>query len=121
MFSSLDAFCYKNFCLCLWLRAMKTYEKLHKFTGAISFFCTRQWNFSNQNVQQLWKVISEDDRKIFDFNICNLNWNRYLCESLMGVRNFLLKDDPNKLSEAIKKRNRYVFSGPCVLYVIFVI
>jgi fatty acyl-CoA reductase len=91
---------------------MKTYEKLHKFTGAISFFCTRQWKFSNQNVQQLWNVISEEDRKIFDFNICNLNWDRFLGESLRGVRNFLLKDDPNKLSDAIKKRNRYVFSGP---------
>jgi fatty acyl-CoA reductase len=85
---------------------MKTYEKLHKFTKAISFFCTRQWKFSNQNVQQLWNVISEEDRKMFDFNICNLNWDRYLRESLMGVRKFLLKDDPNKLSEAIKKRNR---------------
>jgi len=87
-------------------RAMKTYEKLHKFTGAISFFCTRQWKFSNQNVQQIWNVISEEDRKIFDFNLRNLNWNGYLGESLMGVRNFLLKDDPNKLSQAIKKRNR---------------
>jgi len=95
---------------------MKTYEKLHKFTGAISFFCTRQWKFSNQNVQQIWNVISEEDRKIFDFNLRNLNWNGYLGESLMGVRNFLLKDDPNKLSQAIKKRNRYVFSGHwCIL------
>lgn len=116
MFSALDVFFYKNLCLCLWLRAMKTYEKLHKFTGAISFFCTRQWKFSNQNVQQIWNVISEEDRKIFDFNLRNLNWNGYLGESLMGVRNFLLKDDPNKLSQAIKKRNRYVFSGHwCIL------
>jgi fatty acyl-CoA reductase len=51
-------------------------------------------------------MISEEDRKIFDFDICNLNWDRYLGESIMGVRKFLLKDDPRKLSEAIKKRYR---------------
>ena len=95
---------------------MKTYEKLHKFTDAISYFCTRQWKFSNQNVQQLWSVISEEDRKIFDFNICSLNWDLYLGEGMNGVRNFLLKDDPNKFSESIKKRNRYVLSGSwCIL------
>jgi len=87
-------------------RAMKIYEKVHKSMDATSFFRTRQWKFSNQNVQQLWNVISEEDRKIFDFNICNLKWDPYLGEGLMGVRNFLLKDDPNKLSEAIKKRKR---------------
>jgi fatty acyl-CoA reductase len=88
---------------------MKIYEKLHRFTGAISYFCTRQWKFSNQNVQQLWSMISEEDRKIFDFNICNLNWDRYLGESMMGVRKFLLKDDPRGHSDAMKKRYRYVF------------
>jgi fatty acyl-CoA reductase len=85
---------------------MKIYEKLHKSMDAISFFRTRQWKFSNQNVQQLWNVISEEDRKIFDFNICNLSWDAYISVIIMGASKFLLKDDPNKLSEAIKKRNR---------------
>jgi fatty acyl-CoA reductase len=85
---------------------MKTYEKLHKFTEVISYFCTRQWKFSNQNVQKMWSQLSKEDRGIFDFNIRNLNWDKYLGEGLMGVRTFLLKDDPKKLPEAIKKRYR---------------
>jgi fatty acyl-CoA reductase len=85
---------------------MKTYEKLHKFTGVISYFCTRQWKFSNQNVQNMWRKMSEEDRQNFDFNIRNLNWDKYLGEGLMGVRTFLLKDDPKTLPEAIKKRYR---------------
>jgi fatty acyl-CoA reductase len=85
---------------------MKTYEKLHKFTEVISYFCTRQWKFSNQNVQKMWNKLSEEDRKIFDFNIRNLNWDKYLGEGLMGVRTFVLKDNPKTLPEAIKKRYR---------------
>jgi fatty acyl-CoA reductase len=85
---------------------MKTYEKLHKFTGVISYFCTRQWKFSNHNVQKMWSKMSEEDRVIFDFNIRNLNWDKYLGEGLMGVRTFVLKDDPKKIPEAIKKRYR---------------
>lgn len=85
---------------------MKTYKKLHKFTDVISYFCTRQWKFSNQNVHNMWNKLSEDDRKIFDFNISNLNWDQYLGQGLLGVRTFVLKDDPKTLPEAIKKRYR---------------
>jgi fatty acyl-CoA reductase len=116
MGQAVNDFFYKNLCLCLWLRAMKTYEKLHKFTDALSFFCTRQWKFSNQNMRQVWSMISEEDRNIFDFNISKLNWDLYLGKCIMGVRTFLLKDDPNKLSETIKKKKRYVVSGSwCIL------
>jgi fatty acyl-CoA reductase len=85
---------------------MKTYEKLHKFTGVISYFCTRQWKFSNENVRRMWNNMSEEDRKVFDFNIGSLNWGEYVAKGLMGVRTFVLKDDPKKLPEAIKKRYR---------------
>jgi hypothetical protein len=102
----LEAILKNNTCFFLLLRMMKTYEKLHKFTGVISYFCTRQWKFSNQNVQKMWSNMSEEDRKIFDFNIRNLNWDKYLGEGLMGVRTFVLKDDPKRLPEAIKKRYR---------------
>lgn len=97
-------------------RMMKTYEKLHKFTGVISYFCTRQWKFSNQNVQKMWNKMSEDDREIFDFNIRNLNWDKYLGEGLMGVRTFVLKDDPKKLPEAIKKRYRLYWLHQCLKF-----
>ncbi|XP_069691444.1 fatty acyl-CoA reductase wat-like [Periplaneta americana] len=85
---------------------IKTYRKLHKFTDVISYFCTRQWKFSNKNVQQMWDKIGEDDRAIFDFNIRNLDWSSYFREALMGVRTFLLKEDPKNLPQAIKKRYR---------------
>jgi fatty acyl-CoA reductase len=85
---------------------IKTYEKLHKFTGVISYFCTRQWKFSDKNVLQMWNELSEDDRKIFNFNFSDLNWDQFISQGLMGVRTFVLKDDPKKLPEAIKKRYR---------------
>lgn len=85
---------------------MTIYRKVNKLLDATSYFRNRQWTFSNQNMIHMWSKLSEDDRKIFDFNISNLNWDLYLRQGLMGIRTFVLKEDPKKLPEAIKKRYR---------------
>ncbi|XP_021923841.1 fatty acyl-CoA reductase wat-like isoform X2 [Zootermopsis nevadensis] len=102
-------------------RFMKTYKKLHKFTDVISYFCTRQWKFSNQNVHHMWNKLSEDDRKIFDFNISNLNWDLYLRQGLMGLRTFVLKEDPKNLPQTIRKRYRLYWLHQCVKFFFFFI
>jgi hypothetical protein len=50
--------------------------------------------------------MGEENREIFYFNIRNLNWDEYLRDGGMGVRTFLLKDDPKKHPEAMRKRYR---------------
>ncbi|XP_021936348.1 fatty acyl-CoA reductase wat-like [Zootermopsis nevadensis] len=87
-------------------RLMRTYKKVHQLLDTTSYFRNRQWAFSNQNMIHMWNKLSEDDRKIFDFNISNLNWDLYLRQGLMGLRTFVLKDDPKKLPQAIRKRYR---------------
>jgi hypothetical protein len=37
-------------------------------------------------VKKIWKVISEEDRKILKFEISKMKWNKLLGESIMGVR-----------------------------------
>jgi fatty acyl-CoA reductase len=85
---------------------LKTYKKLHKYAEIVSYFSTRQWKFSNQNVQKMWSKMSEEDQEIFYFNLRNLNWDKYLGDGVMGVRTFLLKDDPKKHPKAMRKRYR---------------
>ena len=85
---------------------LKTYERIHKFSESVAYFSTNEWKFSNSNVQQLWQKLSPEDRLIFDFNISNLCWDDCLRDTFMGVRTYLLNEDPKTLPDAVRKKYR---------------
>ncbi|PSN51391.1 Fatty acyl-CoA reductase wat [Blattella germanica] len=87
----------------------KSTSKIHKFSDVLAYFSTRQWKFTNPNVQKLWQKLSPEDQSIFDFNNKDLQWDNYFNSSLMGIRTYLLKDDPKTLPNAIRRRIMYVF------------
>ncbi|KAJ9576068.1 hypothetical protein L9F63_007033, partial [Diploptera punctata] len=84
-------------------RLLKTYEKLQKFSSMVSYFTTRQWKFSNSNIQQLWKKLSPEDRLIYDFDFNNLQWDDYFRDTIIGVRTYILKEDPKTVPQAKRR------------------
>jgi fatty acyl-CoA reductase len=72
----------------------------------ISYFSTRDWKVTNTNVQELWQKLDEDDRKLFDFNIDELDWDKYIYTYVRGIRLYLLKDDMSTLPAAIARYKR---------------
>jgi fatty acyl-CoA reductase len=74
----------------------------------ISYFSTRDWKFTNKNVQELWRKLDEDDRKLFDFNIEDLDWDKYFYTYVRGVRQYLLKDEMSTIPQATARYKRYV-------------
>ena len=74
----------------------------------ISYFSTRDWKFTNKNVQDLWQKLDEDDKKLFDFNIDELDWDRYFYSYVRGIRLYLLKDDFSTIPQALARYTRYV-------------
>jgi Male sterility protein. len=74
----------------------------------ISYFSTRDWKITNKNVQELWQKMDEDDRKLFDFNIDGLDWDKYFYTYVRGIRLYLLKDDMSTIPQATARYKRYV-------------
>lgn len=87
-------------------RLLKIYKKIHKFSNVISFFCTNEWSFSNENVQKMWKDMSKKDRETFNFNMKDLDWMEYLTHYIHGMRTYLFKDDDSTVKSARVKWNR---------------
>lgn len=85
---------------------MKTYKKIHKFANVISFFCTNEWTFTNDNVQKLWRNMTVADQKLFYFDLKSLDWEVYIKEYMKGMRVYLFKDDLSNAAEARKKWRR---------------
>ncbi|KAL7043749.1 hypothetical protein ACKWTF_001650 [Chironomus riparius] len=87
-------------------RLLKTYKKIHKFANVISFFCTNEWTFTNDNVQKLWSNLNSGDKELFPFDMSTLKWDEYISHYMIGMRMYLFKDDLSNVDEARKKWTR---------------
>lgn len=89
-------------------RLLKIYKKIHKFSRVVSFFCTNEWSFINDNTQRLWGELSPKDQEMFHFNMKDLDWKEYMSHYIHGMRTHLFKDDDSTLKSARIKWNRFV-------------
>jgi fatty acyl-CoA reductase len=85
---------------------LKTYKKIHKFADVISFFCTNEWTFTNDNVQKLWRNLNAEDKVLYPFDMTPLSWEEYISHYMIGMRMYLFKDDLSNVEVARKKWRR---------------
>ncbi|XP_054002362.1 fatty acyl-CoA reductase wat-like [Hylaeus anthracinus] len=85
---------------------MDTYRKIHKFSKVISYFSSQEWYFRNDNVMKLWQKLNSVDRKIFNFNVTNLDWEEYCYRHIRGIRIYMFKESPDSLQEGVYKFRR---------------
>lgn len=91
------------------------FKKIDKFIGVLSYFITREWEFSNENVKNLWHEISEKDKELFPFDITKIDWDSYQKSHVLGLRKHILKEDLSNVPEARKRYYRYYMSIQCFL------
>ncbi|XP_034946741.1 fatty acyl-CoA reductase wat-like [Chelonus insularis] len=84
-------------------QVLNIYKKIHKFLHVITYFSTNQWTFGNKNVRRLWNKLNPIDKKIYYFNVGDLNWKDYSYHYMRGIRVFIFKDTWDTLP-AQKKR-----------------
>ena len=106
--------------LCVWIfRMLKIYRKIHKFCALMEYFSANDFKFDNDNVRALCGKLESTDKQLFAFDMRNLNWTELFQLSLLGVRQYVVKDDPSTIPESIKRHERY---GYCfvVVFISFV-
>lgn len=81
---------------------IRVQNKLEKAAGCLEYFTTRQWAFSDDNVQALCTALSPEDRRTFDFNVKNIDWDAYIESYVLGIRRFLFKESPDTLPKSRK-------------------
>ncbi|XP_071635270.1 putative fatty acyl-CoA reductase CG5065 [Temnothorax longispinosus] len=86
------------------LRVAKRFDRAAK---AGEFFATNQWRFHSGNMTKLMKFVrASDDCDKFDVDITNLNWDMYLRQYMLGIRKYILKDNPDTLKNAQNRLSR---------------
>jgi fatty acyl-CoA reductase len=72
----------------------------------LHYFTTRGWNFKSERLVSLWDQLSEEDKKNFNFDVRQIDWDRYLFDYLMGIKTYLLQE---KLEDLPKARSNLVW------------
>ncbi|KAG8306270.1 hypothetical protein J6590_050641 [Homalodisca vitripennis] len=88
----------------------QVYRKIDKFSGVLAYFAHRSWNFSNNNVQELWRSLSPSDQKLFNFDMKQLDWDKFFYNYIRGLRVYLLKDDMSTLPQAMIRWRRFYWA-----------
>ncbi|KAK5638967.1 hypothetical protein RI129_013262 [Pyrocoelia pectoralis] len=88
---------------------VKGYQKIGKFTDVISYFAVRQWNFSDQNTQNLYQCLNSTDKDTFGFNLKEFDWDAYFYTFARGGRVYLLKDPLETLPQGRIKYIKLIF------------
>ncbi|XP_041970543.1 fatty acyl-CoA reductase wat-like [Aricia agestis] len=103
-------------CLTQKPKMLKVYRKIHKFSAVLAYFSTRQFKFSNEQTEQLWEHTSTLDKKLFPFDMRQLDWEEYFKEYLLGIRRFLLKEKDETIPQARIKIKRLYYLHQLVLW-----
>ncbi|CAH1163117.1 unnamed protein product [Phaedon cochleariae] len=89
---------------------LKMSRKFEEAIMAGKFFSTNQWNFEVTSMRSLTKAVQmANDGEHFDVDISENNgfkWDDYVKNFILGVRQFILKDDLSSLNQARSKLNR---------------
>ena len=82
----------------------KLYQKIDKALGCVDYFTQREWTWSTTNHTRLWNSMTEEEKKTYNFDVSDLDWNDYYSNYLEGIRKFIFKEDLAKMPQA---RQRY--------------
>lgn len=78
----------------------------------MEYFSANDFKFDNDNVRALSGKLESTDKQLFAFDMRNLNWTELFQLSLVGVRQYVVKDDPSTIPESVKRHERYVLLKP---------
>lgn len=65
---------------------LRIQDKLVKAATCLEYFTTQEWNFNDENVQNLVSTLNEFDRKEFCFDVAKIDWENYIENYVLGIR-----------------------------------
>lgn len=85
---------------------VKIYKKLHKSSSLVDYFVENDWTFVRDNIKNAWTELSESDKKIFPFEMSQIDWPQQFQRSVTGIRRYLAKEDIKTIPKGLKLKRR---------------
>lgn len=84
-------------------RMLKIYRRFKMAAKTGEFFALHQWDFISKNIQELNRDATYMDRRTFPVDITQVVWDTYVKDYVFGIRNYVLKDPPTTIPQALSK------------------
>jgi len=78
-------------------------RKLDRAMSALGHFTMNEWFFSSQTSNGMHADMSDTDKKTYNMDIRDMDWDIYFITFLHGIRRFLLKEDETSSKPGEKK------------------
>ncbi len=88
------------------------YNKMHRLLPLVDFYNTRPWEFKTAGLVELQSALSEEDARTFNFDVRLIDWVEYLRTYVLGVRQFIHKEDLTTLPAARRSLQMWVLLVP---------
>jgi len=100
---------------------VRAVDKMHKAQAVLNFFTTNEYEFVEENLKNLQDEMHEDDRRIFNFDIADLNWADFLDDWTKGTRQYVFKEPLSSLesSRVAQDRLYWIEAVISVLFYVF--
>jgi len=81
-------------------------RRMHSGFKLLEYFAMRQWSFPCDNLISLYDSLNETDKKLFNFDIRQVNWRTYTHNFYIGLRRHLMKEEDDNVPKALKHMQR---------------
>jgi len=99
---------------------VKINNKINKAAGALEYFTTNEWRWSNKNLIGLQEEMTQEDREKFNFDMRNVHWPLFLDNFIQGTRKYVLKEDVSSLITARKHITKLYWGEKMVQMLMFI-
>lgn len=68
--------------------------------AALEYFTMNEWVYRTENFRALNVELSSDDKCRFTIDVNRIKWPDYMQNYVLGIRHYLLKEDPKTIDAA---------------------
>ncbi|CAB3257568.1 unnamed protein product [Arctia plantaginis] len=81
---------------------VKLQKRIQNGISVIQYYTTKEWNFKNSNYKGLRQRVTKEDDVLFFTDLSVIEPDTYLKNYVLGIREFVCKEDPSTLPRAKK-------------------
>jgi len=75
---------------------VKTQNQFLHLQKVLEYFASNDWHWDTGNVDELYKGLSPNDKKMFNFELRSVNWKTYYEPYWQGIIKYVLKEKDSK-------------------------
>jgi len=79
-------------------------KRLNKAVHSLTHFTVNNWYFACHSMEKMIADLNEEDKKLYNMNMKNMDWDSYFITFCHGMRKFLLKEEEESIKPSEKKQ-----------------